>query len=127
MKPYLLLMYLNDLVRVQPYFSLEIKSKLAKFMIEITDKLSLKDINKLLKRYIFLSNKKKIFNITFISQDSLSWFIAEILAYLDVFLPNINFKNTVLQEIEDLCYFDKLSYEEIHKISDELDKIIDKL
>lgn len=127
MKPYLLLMYLNDLVRVQPYFSLEIKSKLTKFMIEITDKLSLKDINKLLKRYIFLYNKKKIFNITFISQDSLSWFIAEILAYLDVFLPNINFKNTVLQEIEDLCYFDKLSYEEIYKISDELDKIIDKL
>ena len=127
MKPYLLLMYLNDLVRVQPYFSLEIKSKLTKFMEETIDKLSLKDINKLLKRYIFLSNNRKVFNIEFISQDNLSWFIVEILAYLDVFLPNINFKNTVLQEIEDLCYFDKLSYEEIYKISDELDKIIDKL
>lgn len=127
MKSYLLLMYLNDLVRLQSYFSLEIKSKLTKFMEETIDKLSLKDINKLLKRYIFLSNKRKVFNITFISQDSLSWFIAEILAYLDVFLPNINFKNTVLQEIEDLCYFDKLSCEEIYIISDELDKIIDKL
>lgn len=118
-------MYLNDLVRVQPYFNLEIKSKLTEFMDETCDKLSLKDLEQVLKRYIFLSNKRKVFVYRFISNDSLSWFICDIIAYLKVYLPTDN-KN-ILQEIEDLCSFDKLKYEEIFKISNQLDKIIDKL
>lgn len=125
MKSYLLLMYLNDLVRVQPYFNLEIKSKLTEFMDETCDKLSLKDLEQVLKRYIFLSNKRKVFVYRFISNDSLSWFICDIIAYLKVYLPTDN--KSILQEIEDLCNFDKLKYEEMFKISNQLDKIIDKL
>lgn len=119
-------MYLNDLIRVQPYFNLEIKSKLTEFMDETCDKLSLKDLEQVLKRYIFLSNKRKVFVYRrFISNDSLSWFICDIIAYLKVYLPTND--KSILQEIEDTCNFDKLKYEEIFKISNQLNKIIDKL
>lgn len=125
MKSYLLLMYLNDLVRTQSYFNIELSGRLTKYLEETCDKLSLKDLKQVLKHYIFLSNKKKIFIYSFISNDSLSWFICDIIAYLKVYLPTNN-KN-ILQEIEDVCNFDKLKYEEIFKISNQLDKIIDKL
>lgn len=118
-------MYLNDLVRTQSYFNKELSGKLTKYLEETCDKLSLKDLKQALKHYIFLSNKKKIFIYSFISNDSLSWFICDIIAYLKIYLPTKDKK--ILQEIEDVCNFDKLKYEEIFKISNQLDKIIDKL
>ena len=125
MKPYLLLMYLNDLVRTQSYFNKELSSRLTKYLEETCDKLSLKDLKQALKHYIFLSNKRKVFIYNFISSDSLSWFICDIIAYLKVYLPIDN--KSILQEIKNLCFFDKLNNKEIYKISNQLDKIIDKL
>lgn len=125
MKAYYLLMYLNDLINTQVYFDRDLAGRMTKYLTDVFDILNTSNIKNYLKRYIFLTNKKKIYIPYFKSNDNLSWFICDIIAYLKIYLP-INDK-TILQEIEDKCIFDKLTDEEIFKISNELDKIIDKL
>ena len=122
-KAYLLLMYLNDIVRVH-FNNVYLANEMTGYLTNECDKLDLSSIKQLLKKYKILE-KKHIFVEKFSSQEVMYWYVAVIIQYLKVFLPTKNFYT--LQKIEDLCYFDNLTDQEVFKVQVVLDIIIDKL